>query len=920
MTDERNRDRLSAETRAQVERLDRRVKIGLLVVSGLTIVLLVVAALGENVFTHWRQVRRGYTGHLKEKGTDDFGRSIARNFAVEIDQNVLLELARTDRCTTCHTGVDDPRMVDAPQPYTTHPGDYLAIHEPAKFGCTVCHEGQGRATSKDEAHGTAPFWDYPMHREPYMKSGCTKCHAHDQLYGTPRWIDRADGEEAGEASPSTRALSRGWRLIERHGCLGCHVLDGKGGTLGPELTRIGEKTHHEFSFAHMSHHDHGGPRRVTEWLEEHFLDPAGVSPGSSMPKLDLSRQDAEALTAVMLSLRSKNPTTPFDVGAQPELSGGALYGRYCSSCHGADGGPDAIPGIRTPSLANRDMLAVADDGYLRRIIATGRSGTAMPAWGEHAGGLSDQEIDRIIQAMRAWEAEPAQVAAVRAAIGDPEVGRAYYQGLCANCHGAQGDGGIGVSLSSDMFLAVASDRFLAETIIHGRPGTAMPSWKSFSAQAVSDLVAYIRTWEAEPPTFAEVRGVLGSENRARLARDGEFLYRRYCTSCHQAQGKGGIGPAIGGDDFLRVVSNRYLYRAIVEGRPGTGMPAWRHLQKRQVAALIALVRSWQRGASFDPRLPVEPGDYLAGEVHYEVSCSQCHGPRGSGGSGPQLTNEAFLSAVSDGQLYQWIAHGRGGTAMQGFLPEEQGSTTLSAGQIADVIAYLRFADKGGELPLRRLGAGDARSGNEIYQGTCAGCHGVDGEGASGPQLANSAFLRTASDGFLAATIILGRDGSPMRSMVHGLEGLGQVDPARVPDLVALIRSWDDPNLARRPRLSVEMSERSIADGRELYATYCASCHGPEGRSIKDGFDYYAPALNNRDFLDAASDGFLLATIARGRRGTPMRPFGQGAGGMVELNWREIEDIVSFMRSWQTPSVRAQRPGVTATQLAGGTDR
>ena len=138
-------------------------------------------------------------------------------------------------------------------------------------------------------------------------------------------------------------------------------------------------------------------------------------------------------------------------------------------------------------------------------------------------------------------------------------------------------------------------------------------------------------------------------------------------------------------------------------------------------------------------------------------------------------------------------------------------------------------------------------------------------------------------------------------------------------MIAHMRQWERPDADYRPRLSVEMSERSISDGRGLYATYCGSCHGPNGRSIKDGFDYYAPALNNRDFLDAASDGFLLATIARGRRGTPMRPFGEGAGGIVELDWRQISDIVSFMRSWRESPAQAATTGAADVQLAGGTN-
>jgi mono/diheme cytochrome c family protein len=907
-------ERISTETRVEIERRDRRIKIGLLAVSSLTVILLIAAATGENLLARWRLLRGGYVDLLKAKATDDFGRSVARAFSLEIDQNVLPETGDTDRCITCHTGVDDPRMQDAPQPYTTHPGRYLQIHEPAKFGCTICHEGQGRATTAADAHGHVPFWNYPMLEPQYMKSGCAKCHTVEELLGPERLIDRADA--AGAKTRSSRQLDRGWRLIEEHGCLGCHTLDGKGGNLGPDITRVGEKTPHELTFAHLDAHE---PRRTTTWLEQHFLDPQAVSPGSLMPNVNLSEEEAEALTAVMLSLRTKRPRSPEPAAARAprQESGGVLYAKYCSACHGADGEGDSAPGIHTPSLNNDDMLAVADDEYLLRIIASGRSGTHMPAWEEGQGNLSPGEIRRIVDHVRDWEAGAASPGEVRASLGDPRIGQSYYQGLCANCHGARGSGGIGNRLNSPSFLAIAPDRFLAETIIHGRPGTAMPSWKSLSAEAVSDILATIRLWQAEPPTFQEVKAEMKAEPRKRLAGEGREIYGLYCASCHGREGEGGIGLDLSTPDLLRVVDDRFLYRTIVEGRPATAMPAWRHLTTEQLAAILSYLRSWQQGEAINLQKALPTGDYLAGEAHYAVSCQSCHGEKGGGGLGPQISNPVFLSSVSDPQLFHWISRGRAGTAMKGFLPEEQGPTSLTRKQIVDVIAYLRFIAKGGETPIRRIGEGDAAVGRALFRGSCASCHGSDGEGASGPQLNNRAFLKSASDGFLAATIVLGREGTPMRSMVHGQQGLGQIAPEQVQDLIAFMRLWEGPQPAGKPRMSVEMSERAISSGREHYSSYCAACHGANGRGRLDGLAHYAPALNNQDFLRAASDGFLLATIARGRRGTPMRPFGEGAGGIVSLNWLEISDIVSYLRSWQEGPAFA---GGTRGGTRGGTAR
>lgn len=60
-----------------------------------------------------------------------------------------------------------------------------------------------------------------------------------------------------------------------------------------------------------------------------------------------------------------------------------------------DGGGTAI------ALADPVYLAVADDAAMRRVVANGVRGTAMPALAESAGGLlTCRQIDIIIQGMR----------------------------------------------------------------------------------------------------------------------------------------------------------------------------------------------------------------------------------------------------------------------------------------------------------------------------------------------------------------------------------------------------------------------------------------------------------------------------------------------------------------------------------------
>src|SRR5256885_14703606 len=66
----------------------------------------------------------------------------------EFDRNNFDKpVARVDRCTSCHAGINKPGFEDQPNPWKTHPRRelYLSKHPPEKFGCTPCHGGQGPA-------------------------------------------------------------------------------------------------------------------------------------------------------------------------------------------------------------------------------------------------------------------------------------------------------------------------------------------------------------------------------------------------------------------------------------------------------------------------------------------------------------------------------------------------------------------------------------------------------------------------------------------------------------------------------------------------------------------------------------------------------------------------------------------------------
>lgn len=189
----------------------------------------------------------------------------------------MTSVQRFDRCRTCHGLIDqvDPSikttiagayphgdepkgpeninkwMKDGkfPHPYSSHPnlGLYLSATSPhplPKFGCTVCHEGQGSGTSFQNASHTPNdpvmmeewakehkwfdnhFWERPMAPKRFEQSSCIKCHINVVELGV--------NEKFGATAPK---VVHGYELVKKYGCFGCHEISGFDGTkiIGPDL-------------------------------------------------------------------------------------------------------------------------------------------------------------------------------------------------------------------------------------------------------------------------------------------------------------------------------------------------------------------------------------------------------------------------------------------------------------------------------------------------------------------------------------------------------------------------------------------------------------------------------------------------------------------------------------------------------------
>jgi mono/diheme cytochrome c family protein len=294
---------------------------------------------------------------------------------------------------------------------------------------------------------------------------------------------------------------------------------------------------------------------------------------------DLAGQATEDIIAWLRALQVKVPTT---IAADPArritgdaVAGKAHYGIYCASCHGPKG-EGYMAGGSGPGIGLKGFLDAASDDYIFQTVKHGRIGTAMRSFlgNEGLANLKEQEVFDIIAFLRNPPAESATVAvAATPKAGDAVAGRAVFQTNCAPCHQPEGEGKIGLapSIRNRDFLALASNDFIRQTILAGRPGTAMIGRPDL-ASSVPDIIAFLRSLDVVLPAQISADPTVKFHGDADV---GGEKYTTYCASCHGASGEGymagGSGPGIGLKGFLSVASDDFIYQTVKHGRLGTAM-------------------------------------------------------------------------------------------------------------------------------------------------------------------------------------------------------------------------------------------------------------------------------------------------------------------------------------------------------------
>jgi cbb3-type cytochrome c oxidase subunit III len=302
------------------------------------------------------------------------------------------------------------------------------------------------------------------------------------------------------------------------------------------------------------------------------------------------------------------------MGAQNAPDGEAIFRLNCAACHqttGQGGGP-------YPPLAGNPDVNQVDSANLIQTVLNGRTGPItvngtqyggnMPSW---RGQLSDAEIAAVLTYVRtAWHnSAPAvsddQVAAART----PEAlsGSQLFATKCSTCHQSAGQGtDIYPPLAGNPVVTASDPSAMIAVIVNGRTGpitvngktfnNRMPTWGGqLTAANIAAVATYVRSaWgnNASPVTEQEVAAA-GSPVSVQV---GAAVYAKNCAVCHQANGEGGIGPALAGNPHVNIADPTKMLTTILQGR--NQMPSWRgQLSASDIAAVATFVRSsWNNNA------------------------------------------------------------------------------------------------------------------------------------------------------------------------------------------------------------------------------------------------------------------------------------------------------------------------------------
>jgi cytochrome c1 len=629
----------------------------------------------KNFFSEWRHYQHGYLKTIRNRSEAN---SLQRHFKPGIQQIWLPELAVVDRCTSCHVGLKEQSITDvSTQPFRTHPA---IPHKLDQFGCTICHRGQGAATTVSEAHDSTLAWEQPILPAKYIESSCGECHR-GPLPGTP-------------------VLNQGRTLLSRYGCVNCHMVklpDGstlKASDNPPSLSHISDKTTREWIYA---------------WLK----DPQAYSVSATMPNFKLSDDDARDISAFLIANSTAVPGDSDSLSAKPAAdpsAGPSLYGEsFCASCHAVQNAAGNVVGGDVGPELTRIGSKVKPE-WLQSWLRDPRvydPGTAMPHYRFNdpqvatlSGFLLSKTDSDLLANVHLDATTPDQIAHGKRLVSD-------YG--CASCHEIAGIkkpenfapelSRIGSkSITQLIFLPGMQHTlpdYLAGKIKQPRafsPNLRMPQYAFTTAQidALTTALLALNERSTTLPASLAVAGAPESDYQP-AGKAGKLMADLACFSCHRINGHGSdMAPDLTWEGSS--VQREWLVQFFKN--PGTLRPALIrrmprfNLSDSEVNELTDYMMTVYQNPSVD-RDSMPLSGYSQGEVELgkqlfygKYSCQGCHildTKTDKGYIGPTLTHVG--SRLTAAWIFKWMKNPqalRAGTAEPNRAMTDEDARALTA--------------------------------------------------------------------------------------------------------------------------------------------------------------------------------------------------------------------------------------------------
>jgi cytochrome c oxidase cbb3-type subunit 3 len=185
----------------------------------------------------------------------------------------------------------------------------------------------------------------------------------------------------------------------------------------------------------------------------------------------------------------------------------------------------------------------------------------------------------------------------------------------------------------------------------------------------------------------------------------------------------------------------------------------------------------------------------------------------------------------------------------------------------------------------------------LYAQNCAACHGAEGHGGASIALANPVYLAIVDENAVHNVAANGVRGTSMPAFAQSAGGLLTAEQINVITR-GIFSHWGRKGIldGTSPPSYAAKTTGNARHGEIAFATYCASCHGPEGRGGSK-----ASAISNDSFLALVSDQGLRTIVITGRPDL-RAPDWRGNIRGKPMSDQEITDVVAWLASRRVQSL------------------